>query len=112
MKSFKTIVEEQQKKLTMLFGRMNPPTKGHEENVEGLKQTAEREKSDHLVIASHSQDAKKNPLSPDTKLKHLKRSFPNTIIITSSREKPYKRHGNKTYCWRSKSGVAGKNWHH
>lgn len=88
MKSFKTIVEEQQKKLTMLFGRMNPPTKGHEENVEGLKQTAEREKSDHLVIASHSQDAKKNPLSPDTKLKHLKRSFPNTNIITSSREKP------------------------
>ena len=36
MKSFKTIVEEQQKKLTMLFGRMNPPTKGHEENVEGF----------------------------------------------------------------------------
>ena len=72
----------------MLFGRMNPPTKGHEENVEGLKQTAEKEKSDHLVIASHSQDAKKNPLSPDTKLKHLKRAFPGTNIITSSKEKP------------------------
>lgn len=88
MKRFSQLVEEQQKKLTMLFGRMNPPTKGHEENVEGLKQTAEKEKSDHLVIASHSQDAKKNPLSPDTKLKHLKRAFPGTNIITSSKEKP------------------------
>lgn len=88
MKRFSQLVEEQQKKLTMLFGRMNPPTKGHEENVEGLKRTAEKEKSDHLVIASHSQDAKKNPLSPDTKLKHLKRAFPGTNIITSSKEKP------------------------
>ena len=88
MKRFSQLVEEQQKKLTMLFGRMNPPTKGHEENVEGLKKTAEKENSDHLVIASHSQDAKKNPLSPDTKLKHLKRAFPGTNIITSSKEKP------------------------
>lgn len=88
MKRFSQLVEENQKKLTMLFGRMNPPTKGHEENVEGLKKTAEKEKSDHLVIASHSQDAKKNPLSPDTKLKHLKRAFPGTNIITSSKEKP------------------------
>jgi predicted kinase len=88
MKKFLELIEEKQKKLTMLFGRMNPPTKGHEENVEHLKKTAEKEKSDHLVVASHSQDAKKNPLSPDTKLKHLKRAFPNTNIITSSKEKP------------------------
>jgi hypothetical protein len=88
MKSFSQLTEEKQKKLTMLFGRMNPPTKGHEENIESLKKTADKENSDHLVIASHSQDAKKNPLSPETKLKHLKRSFPNTNIITSSKEKP------------------------
>lgn len=88
MKRFSELTEETTKKLTMLFGRMNPPTKGHEENVESLKKTAEKEKSDHLVVASHSQDAKKNPLSPDTKLKHLKRAFPGTNIITSSKEKP------------------------
>ncbi|NBP00469.1 MAG: hypothetical protein EBU90_10160 [Proteobacteria bacterium] len=88
MKRFSQLVEEKQKKLTMLFGRMNPPTKGHEENIEHLKNTADKEKSDHLVVASHSQDAKKNPLSPDTKLKHLKRAFPGTNIITSSKEKP------------------------
>ena len=72
----------------MLFGRMNPPTKGHEENVEGLKKMAAKDNSDHLVIASHSVDAKKNPLSPDVKLKHLKRAFPDTNITTSSKEKP------------------------
>ena len=88
MKSFLQLTEEQNKKLAMLFGRMNPPTKGHEENVEGLKKMAAKHGADHLVIASHSQDAKKNPLSPDVKLKHLKRSFPNSNIITSSKDKP------------------------
>lgn len=72
----------------MLFGRMNPPTKGHEENVEGAKKLAQKQGADHLVVASHSVDAKKNPLTPDVKLKHLKRSFPGTNIITSSKEKP------------------------
>ena len=88
MKRFLELTEEQNKKLTMLFGRMNPPTKGHEENVEGLKKMAAKDNSDHLVIASHSVDAKKNPLSPDVKLKHLKRAFPDTNITTSSKEKP------------------------
>ena len=72
----------------MLFGRMNPPTKGHEENVEGAKALANKQGADHLVIASHSVDAKKNPLTPDVKLKHLKRAFPNTNITTSSKESP------------------------
>lgn len=88
MKKFLELTEETNKHLVMLFGRMNPPTKGHEENVEGMKKMAQRHGADHLVIASHSQDAKKNPLSPDVKLKHLKRAFPNTNVITSSKEKP------------------------
>jgi len=88
MKSFLQLTEEQSKKLALLFGRMNPPTRGHEENVEGLKKMAKAHGADHLVIASHSHDAKKNPLSPDVKLKHLKRSFPDTNITTSSKSAP------------------------
>jgi len=88
MKRFLELTEENVKHLAILFGRMNPPTKGHEENVNGLKKLAAKNNADHLVIASHSQDAKKNPLSPDVKLKHLKRAFPNTNVITSSKEKP------------------------
>ena len=71
MKSFLELTEEKTKKLAILFGRMNPPTKGHEENVEGLKSLAAKQGADHLVIASHSQDAKKNPLSHKDKIKYL-----------------------------------------
>ena len=88
--AFKQYLKEAEKPKTVavLFGRMNPPTKGHEENVEGLKKVAKEHNADHLVIASHSHDAKKNPLSPEQKTKHLKRAFPNTNVTSSSKEKP------------------------
>ena len=88
--AFKEYLKEAEKPKTVavLFGRMNPPTKGHEENVEGLKKVAKEHNADHLVIASHSHDAKKNPLSPAQKTKHLKRAFPNTNVTSSSKEKP------------------------
>lgn len=82
------IQEEKSKTVAVLFGRMNPPTKGHEENVEGLKKLAKEHNADHVVIASHSHDAKKNPLNAAQKLKHLKRAFPGTNVTTSSKEKP------------------------
>lgn len=82
------IQEEKSKSVAVLFGRMNPPTKGHEENVEGLKKLAKQHNADHVVIASHSQDAKKNPLTSAQKTKHLKRAFPGTTVTTSSKEKP------------------------
>lgn len=88
MKSFLQLLEEHKKSLAMLFGRMNPPTKGHEENVEGLKKMAAEHGADHLVVASHSHDASKNPLDAATKLKHLKRAFPDTNVTTSSKEQP------------------------
>jgi len=82
------LLESEKKTIAVLFGRMNPPTSGHEENVEGLKDLAKKHNADHLVIASHSQDAKKNPLTAAQKTKHLKRAFPGTNITTSSKEKP------------------------
>jgi hypothetical protein len=47
------IQEEKSKTVAVLFGRMNPPTKGHEENVNGLKTLAKQHNADHVVIASH-----------------------------------------------------------
>ena len=82
------LLESDKKTVAVLFGRMNPPTSGHEENVEGLKKLAAKHDADHLVIASHSQDAKKNPLTVQQKTKHLKRAFPVTNITSSSKEKP------------------------
>lgn len=81
-------MEEETKSVAVLFGRMNPPTSGHEENVNGLKQLASKNNADHVVIASHSHDPKKNPLSPQDKLKHLSRAFPGTNVKVSTKEKP------------------------
>ena len=60
-------MEEETKSVAMLYGRMNPPTKGHEENINGLKDLAKKHNADHVVVASHSHDPKKNPLSPEQK---------------------------------------------
>lgn len=81
-------MEEETKSVAVLFGRMNPPTKGHEENVNGLKDLAKKQNADHLVVASRSHDPKKNPLSPEDKEKHLKRAFPGTNIKVATKEQP------------------------
>ena len=63
MFSFKTflIVEEQVKHHVLAFGRMNPPTVGHEKLVDTVHKVAKEHKAGHTVVLSHSQDAKKNP---------------------------------------------------
>jgi predicted kinase len=91
MKSFKQLVEEKNKTsnpVTMAFGRMNPPTTGHLKLIDKVKEIAAHHKSAHTVIVSHSQDSKKNPLSGDQKVKHLKRYSPGTHFETSSKEQP------------------------
>ena len=88
IKTFIELMEEETKAVAMLFGRMNPPTKGHEENIQNLKDLAVKHNADHMVVASHSHDPKKNPLSPEDKEKHLKRAFPGTNIKVASKERP------------------------
>ena len=92
MKSFKQILTEAAKKSeVLLFGRMNPPTAGHEENVLAAHALAQKHSAHLQVIASHSHDPKKNPLSPAQKTKHLNRAFghlDNTTIGTSSTAAP------------------------
>lgn len=93
MKSFSQVVKEASapKARVVLFGRMNPPTAGHEENVLAAHKVAQKHNAELHVVASHSQDAKKNPLTPAQKSTHLNRAFghlPNTSISTSSAESP------------------------
>jgi hypothetical protein len=70
------------------FGRMNPPTAGHEQVVNKVREIAKKENASHAVILSHSHDAKKNPLSPESKVKHAKNAFPGTHIEAASKESP------------------------
>lgn len=76
------------KKIVFAFGRMNPPTTGHLKLVNHVKQLAAQEKADHLIVASHTQDAKKNPLTKEQKEKHIGRFFPNTNVKFSSKDSP------------------------
>lgn len=91
MKSFLQIVEEQtktHKPVVMSFGRMNPPTTGHLKLIDKVREVADKHNAKHTVIVSHSQDAKKNPLSGEQKLKHLKRYSPGTHFEASDKSNP------------------------
>lgn len=74
----------------MAYGRMNPPTAGHEEVVKTIKDTAKKVGGGHTLILSHSHNTKdgKNPLDPETKLKHARNAFPGTNIEVASKDKP------------------------
>ena len=72
----------------MAFGRMSPPTTGHEVLVNKVKDVAQEHGANHSVVLSHTQDKDKNPLSSADKLNHAKRYFPKTNLSTSSKESP------------------------
>jgi predicted kinase len=74
--------------VVMAFGRMNPPTIGHEKLVNRVKDIAKDYNAPHHVILSHSSDAKKNPLDAAAKLKHAKRFFPDSNIEVANKQMP------------------------
>ena len=82
------LIEQKEKHAVLAFGRMNPPTTGHEVLVKKVHDVADEVGGSHHVVLSHSQDKAKNPLSAEQKVKHAKRFFPNTNISTSDKENP------------------------
>ena len=79
-----TIKEGVQDKAVITFGRMNPPTVGHEKLVNKIIATAIAEKGTPFVYLSKTQDAKKNPLSYDQKLKYGQTLFGKRLVVKSS----------------------------
>ena len=73
MKPNLKLVEARGDEITFTFGRFNPPTTGHEKLIDATKQAAGK---DYRVYASHSQDAKKNPLHYNKKVQWMKKIFP------------------------------------
>ena len=91
MKTFLEKVENDNKTenpVVMTFGRMNPPTVGHEKLVTHVKKIAQDYKAPHYIFVSHSTDSKKNPLAVQDKLKHARRFFPDSNIQSSDKENP------------------------
>lgn len=76
------------KKIVTAFGRMNPPTTGHQKLIDAVLNKAKAEDANHDIRLSHSQDAKKNPLTQDQKLHHARKMFPKVNFSGSSKEHP------------------------
>lgn len=64
--------------VVLTFGRMNPPTVGHEKLVKKVVAVAGT-KATPMVFLSHSQDKKKNPLDYEDKIRFAKAAFGNVI---------------------------------
>jgi len=72
--SFKNYLIEEEKTVYFTFGRMNPPTIGHEKLLDVLARKAG--KNPYRVFLSQSQDSKKNPLNYAEKIKYARKMFP------------------------------------
>lgn len=72
----------------LVYGRMNPPTVGHEQVINKVHEVADANNAIHQVVLSHSHDLKKNPLSPEDKVDFARKAFPGTNIKASSKDKP------------------------
>ena len=72
--SFKNYLIEEDKIAYFTFGRLNPPTIGHEKLMDALAKQAGR--NDYFVFVSQTQDKKKNPLDYNSKVKHIRKMFP------------------------------------
>ena len=67
---------EGDKGIVLVFGRFNPPTIGHQKLLQSAQREAKRTNGDLKIYPSRTQDAKKNPLDPGTKINFMKQMFP------------------------------------
>ena len=72
--SFKSFLVEEEKTVFFTFGRMNPPTIGHEKLLDVLAKKAGN--NPYFVYLSQSMDNAKNPLDYKTKVKVARKMFP------------------------------------
>ena len=70
------LFEAEKKVAVAAFGRMNPPTIGHEKLVNKVKSQS----GDHYIFLSQTQKPKDNPLPFDEKLKFAKEFFPGVNV--------------------------------
>ena len=71
-------VEKTKGTLTIAFGRFNPPHIGHQQlmDVAAGSVNDSEDNSDYVIVPSRTQDNKKNPLDPDTKVAVMQQMFP------------------------------------
>ena len=72
--SFKQYIVEEAKTLYFTFGRMNPPTIGHEKLLEVL--SSKSGNNPYRIYLSQTNDKKKNPLPYNDKVKYARKMMP------------------------------------
>ena len=77
------IPTKQNGKAVFIFGRMNPPTLGHELLISKAIEVSRKEQSDCYVILSRTQDKKKNPIPYNYKIDAVNAALPNVNFIDS-----------------------------
>jgi hypothetical protein len=80
--------QENEVRHVFAFGRMNPPTIGHGALIDKVKEVAKANNATHSIVISRSQDKKKNPLTPEQKVRHAKRFFPGTNVSAAESDQP------------------------
>ena len=60
--------------ISITFGRFNPPTTGHEALIKKVAESAKN--GEYRIYPSRTQDDKKNPLDPSTKVKFMHKAYP------------------------------------
>jgi cytochrome c1 len=90
MLTFQTFLKEEAeaKHAVLAYGRMNPPTTGHLKVINKVTEVAKKVGGEHHMVVSHSNDPKKNPLSSEQKVKHLRRYAPDANIKAASKDNP------------------------
>ncbi len=78
----RSMYEEKDRHVVFSFGRMNPPTVGHEKLVDTVKAHAEKVGGEAHIYLSKTHDKKKNPLNYDTKHAFAKKAFGSVIKHT------------------------------
>lgn len=84
----KSLLEIRKKKVAVFtFGRMNPPTIGHEKLIKKALEVARKQSADPYIFLSHTQDPRKNPLNNSQKIKYLKLGIPEAAKSIKQSEK-------------------------
>ena len=60
--------------VTVSFGKFNPPTKGHQKLLKVMEQSSTG--GNFYIFPSRTQDNKRNPLDPETKIAYMQEMFP------------------------------------
>ena len=73
------------KKVVFTFGRMNPPTIGHQKLVDKVNDVARSNGADARVYLSHTQNNKKDPLDYKDKIRFARKAFGKSVIQSTSK---------------------------